>query len=461
MRVKQNPIVKALAALMIIVPLYFLVTNKSDNQTTEQSNTSSTAAGKPAVTENEAIAALGGYLSTVEEEQKKLKQTLSNVVTKDDVAKLISETKTPTGTVNEEALLAKVNSVVEAKTKELQQRLLEQSQVKPNQVGDVNSEIPFSDTFEVNTGNAQLGASASNAGNAGAGDAIQWVYPVGFPVEGEKGAVENFLSTGSNLGRGARSVAESAKESAASATEALKDELKPIPYATIHSDSSIHNATALTALIGRVERKGQTHDPFRFQVILSGDTLMANGHTMPGVANAIVSGVGTGDTAFSCVRGRVTSITFNFEDGRIFNQKGTYERPIAELGDRWGNPCIKGIMVDDVEKYIAAQGLIGGLSSYADTIAKQQQTLTSSGNSTSLSLTGNAGQLAAGSIASGGLEKTGQVLAERFENYYEAVYVPPGEKVSLLFIESVPIDYVPTNRKVSYETRSNPIAYLE
>ena len=120
MRVKQNPIVKALAALMIIVPLYFLVTNKSDNQTTEQSNKSSTTTGKPAVTENEAIAALGGYLSTVEEEQKKLKQTLSNVVTKDDVAKLISETKTPTGTVNEEALLAKVNSVVEAKTKELQ-----------------------------------------------------------------------------------------------------------------------------------------------------------------------------------------------------------------------------------------------------------------------------------------------------------------------------------------------------
>jgi len=196
-------------------------------------------------------------------------------------------------------------------------------------------------------------------------------------------------------------------------------------------------------------------------VMLSGDTLMANGHTMPGVANAIVSGVGTGDMAFSCVRGRVTSVTFNFEDGRIYNQKGTYEKPIAELGDRWGNPCIKGVQVDDVGKYITAQGVVAGLSNYAETIAKQQQTLTSSGNSTSIGLTGNAGKLAAGSFASGGLNKTGEMLSERYENYYEAIYVPPGEKVSLLFVEDVPIDYIPTNRKVSYEENYSPITALD
>ena len=78
--------------------------------------------------------------------------------------------------------------------------------------------------------------------------------------------------------------------------------------------------------------------------------------------------------------------TFNFADGRIYNQKGTYEKPIAELGDRWGNPCIKGVQVDDVGKYITAQGLVAGLSNYAETITKQQQTLTSSGNSTSIGI---------------------------------------------------------------------------
>ena len=53
------------------------------------------------------------------------------------------------------------------------------------------------------------------------------------------------------------------------------------------------------------------------------------------------------------------------------------------------------------------------------------------------------------------------MLSERYENYYEAIYVPPGEKVSLLFVEDVPIDYIPTNRKVSYEENYSPITALD
>lgn len=454
MRIKQNPLVKAMAALMIFVPLYFLATSSSEEKSEKvESKSDSKNSVKPAVTENEAIAALSGYLSTVESEQGILKQKLDSVVTKDDIAKMLSDAQITAPAVNEGALLDKVNQLVTDKTKTLQKQLLEKSAVSPNSVGNADSEIPFGEAFEVNI--PSKGSSGNND------DEIHWAYPVGFQLEKDGKSVVDMFGTGDSWGKHAGKFAGNVKASAADTKALLEEELKPIPYATIHGDSSIHGATALTALIGRVERKGKTHDPFRFQVMLSGDTLMANGQTMPGVANAIVSGVGTGDMAFSCVRGKVTSITFNFEDGRIYRQKGSYEEPLAEIGDKWGNPCIRGELISDIEKYIVAQGTVAGLASYADTIAKQQQTLTSSGNSTSLDLTGDAGTLAMGSFASGGLNKTAETLSERYENYYEAIYVPPGEKLSLLFIDDINIDYIPTNRKVSYESNYHNTASLD
>lgn len=454
MRIKQTPLIKGLTALMVIIPIYFLATDSNDDSETKGSpKDTEQGSGKPLQTENEAIAAMSAYLSTVESEQQRIKESLDNSVTKNDLQKIIDSSKSNSGgNVDEEALLDKVSKLIDNKTKAIKDKIIADNTIAPSHVGNVDKEMPFSDAFDVNTG----GSSKSQKS-----DEIQWAYPVGITPDGDSGVIDSLLGSNSAFSRKAGNFADNVKDSAADAKSKLEMELKPIPYATIHSDSSIHNATALTALIGRIERKGKTHDPFRFQVILSGDTLMANGHTMPGVANAIVSGVGTGDMAFSCVRGRVTSITFNFTDGRIFNQKGSYEEPVAELGDRWGNPCIKGVPVDDVGEYIAAQGVVAGLSNYAETIAKQQQTLTSSGNSTSIGLTGDAGKLAAGSFASGSLNKTGEMLTERYESYYEAIYVPPGEKVSLLFVQDVPIDYIPTNRKVSYEENYNPITALD
>ena len=196
------------------------------------------------------------------------------------------------------------------------------------------------------------------------------------------------------------------------------------------------------------------------QVALSGDSLLANNHHLPEVANAIISGQAIGDKAFSCVRGYVTSITFNFSDGRIYNQTGTFSEPLAELADKWGNPCIKGVAVDDIGKYLAIQGAAAGISSFADTVAKQQQEIVSTGNNAALDLTGSAGKLAAGSFISGGLNKTSETLSERFESYYEAIYVQPGMNVSVLFLQDINIDYKPTNRKVSYEENSVAITSL-
>ena len=107
MRIKQNPIVKGLAALMVIIPIYFLATDskeESDVQTSPKESEKGT--GKPVQTENEAIAAMSAYLSTVEGEQKRMKESLDNAVTKDDLQQIIDSSKNNTGdSVDEEALL--------------------------------------------------------------------------------------------------------------------------------------------------------------------------------------------------------------------------------------------------------------------------------------------------------------------------------------------------------------------
>lgn len=459
MRIKQNPLIKAVVALMVFVPIYYFATNGEKTAGGElgkerDSHSGKRAdSGKPAETGNEAIAALSGYVTSVEEDQLALKRKLENVVTKEDVKALLGQLETKgEGGVDEEELFKKVSKMVNERTLELQKIILEQGSIPPGSVGNADDEIPFGDAFEVNLGDKaenQDGGGGKDGGKDGGEKAITWLYPVGF-VQEEEG-LNGLLDGLPTLGNKAEGFADDFGESVGDVKDALEAELKPIPYATIHSNSSIHGATALTALIGRIEKKGKTHDPFRFQIALSGDTLMANGQTMPGVANALVSGVATGDRAFSCVRGKITSITFNFSDGRIYNQEGTFEEPLAEMGDEWGNPCVRGILVDDIGKFIASQSAISGLASVAQSIAKQQQSITSAGNSQSIETTGSAGRLAMGDFVAGGLNKTSEILAERYENYYEAIYVGPGEKVSLMFIQDIIIDYKPTSRKVSYE----------
>ncbi len=403
MRIKQNPLVIGLVAVIVIVPLYYLVSNA--DKPTKKRQGAVVQSNQPRETANEEIAALSGYLSTVENEQKTIKLQLANLITKQDVEALLQTSKGESKPqIEMEDLLAKVNRMVNERANQLQKKILEQGSLPANQVGNVDDEIPFSDSygeaFEVDMGSE----------SAEQDEAIQWVYPIGLSPET---GVEGIFKGLPTLAKPANTSPDSEKNST---KEALEAALKPIPYATIHADSSIHGATALTALLGRVERKGLTHDPFRFQVILSADTLMANGHSMPGVANALVSGSASGDMAFRCVRGKVTSITFNFSDGRIYQQKGTFEQPLAEIGDQWGNPCIKGSLVDDIQQFIAVQGEVSGLASLAESISKQQQSITSTGNAQSLELSGSAGKLAAGSFATGGLTKSSELLASRFED---------------------------------------------
>jgi len=452
MRIKQNPLIKALTFVVIFVPIYYVATNNTDEESANGQPSGGSGNQQQVVTQNEEIAALSGYVTSVEEELKNTKNQLNEMVTEDDIKSLIAEVKGKGETVDQDKLMKEVNTLLDQKLGNFKKGLVDSGSVKSNEVGNVDDEIPFNEEFEIDgIEDAQVSASAD--------DEIQWIYPVGVELE-EGNVVENLLG-GNAFGDTLASAGDTLKNGATATKDALEEELKPIPYLTLPPDSSIHGAKSLNALVGRIERSGKTHDPFKFQIMLSGETLIANGHKASRISNAMVSGSATGDWANSCVRGRITSLTFVFDDGRIFNQKGTYEAPLAFLGDKWGNPCVRGVLVDDLEKFVAVQGGISGLATIADQVAKQQTSITGNDNSQSVELTGSAGKLAAGSFANGALNTTQEILAERYESYYEAVYVAPGEVVSLLVEQMIAIDYIPTNRKVNYDESSTGFASLD
>ena len=91
-----------------------------------------------------------------------------------------------------------------------------------------------------------------------------------------------------------------------------------IPVYTLHDAAILSNSRSVTPIIGRVPNGGDVRDPFRFRVVTGGENIMANGHRVPGVKDAIWSGYAVGVREESCVRGYIDTVTFVFEDGTIF-----------------------------------------------------------------------------------------------------------------------------------------------
>ena len=324
----------------------------------------------------------------------------------------------------------------------------------PNADGEVTFEVqPKNDSKE----NADMSASNSSSGfetsfevgserNTYQSGTTRWEMPVGYSNE-----------SGSVIGN--------VKDEMATWGEKVKSKGKPIsgtsseeeqvtPYITIPSDSRIYDVQAVTALVGRIEKNGQNRAPWEFSATLSGNASLANGFSLPEIEEARVSGVAIGDMAGECVKGFVTSITFIFPDGRIANGKGSVGEPLARVADEYGNPCVPGVYFDNINEVIAAQGTIAGLSSFASSIQKRQQSIQSSATSQSLVLDGSESLAALGAVGSGGLNKASDILAEKYDAYYSFVYVEPGESITLLVDNNIAIDYDETGRKVRYDEKT-------
>ncbi|MDX4957812.1 TIGR03752 family integrating conjugative element protein [Delftia acidovorans] len=253
---------------------------------------------------------------------------------------------------------------------------------------------------------------------------------------------------------------------AAQAAAAVKPE--PEPYYTLPENSTLAGVTAMTSLIGRVPVNGRVTDPMQFKAMVGRDNLAANGWELPeDLAGMIITGVAIGDMALSCTEGKVRSMTFVFDDGAIrtvsarrsgsSTSGGLSSASNADLGfisDLHGNPCIQGRFVTNAPTYLT--DIIGakGLGVAAEALAQAQTTTLNRGDSTSASVTGNAGSFALGRMGSAATEELTRWLTERLKSSFDAVVTPSGAQLVVHLDREIQIDKPVNPRKVVHRTQA-------
>lgn len=242
-----------------------------------------------------------------------------------------------------------------------------------------------------------------------------------------------------------------------------------LPFYTIAKNSTVVNSTALTALVGRVPLGSQVTDPYSFKIIIGRDNLIANGIELPEVAYSVASGKAVGDWTLGCVRGEVHSITFVFQDGTIRTvpkaesvYEGvvkTKEVKIGELSDAAGNPCVVGARITNAHTYLSQRIGVTAVSAAAEAAAASQTTVLTSvgggGIGTSTSVDGDTGKYILSKTFADSTMEAARWLDERQAQQFDAIYVPPGAKVSLHITEQIEIDYDTLGRKTNHVGMNN------
>ncbi|MAA80710.1 MAG: TIGR03752 family integrating conjugative element protein [Haliea sp.] len=300
------------------------------------------------------------------------------------------------------------------------------------------------------------GFAGSGTGAAVAPDAITWVAPLGSGIGGAGNSLSDHLNR--VTGRSGQGLGLPTPASGAAAEEA------PVPWYTVPRNATLMNATAMTALVGRVPIGAQVTDPYSFKVIIGTDNLAANGIEVPEVAYAIASGKAVGDWTLGCVRGDLHSITFVFEDGTIRTvpkAENVYEGNtqqqnivIGELSDEYGNPCVVGQRISNASTYLAQRiGVVSAAAAAEAAAASQTTQITTfdgGGAGVGTIVTGDMGEYILGqAIADGSLE-IARWLDERQAQQFDAIYVDPGARVSLHITEQLEIDYDPNGRRTNH-----------
>jgi integrating conjugative element protein (TIGR03752 family) len=233
---------------------------------------------------------------------------------------------------------------------------------------------------------------------------------------------------------------------------------KPRPYYTINDQATLTNATAFTALIGRVPISGQVRDPMPIKVITGADNLATNGLEIPEVAGAVWGGRAIGDWTLGCVRGDLDVVTFIFEDGTIVTHRNAAGEPLAYLWDAFGNPCVAGERVTNAAQYLGSRVALTTAAAAADAAAASETTNVVSGavGTTTSAVTGDRGRYVLGKSVSSGVEEVSRWLDARMQDSFDAIYVPPGGLVTVNVSRELPIDYDPTARRLRHAGRLDP-----
>ena len=231
-----------------------------------------------------------------------------------------------------------------------------------------------------------------------------------------------------------------------------------IPVYTLPDAATLVQNATMTPLVGRVPFRGRLRDPFRFKLITGATNLASNGHHIPGIANAVWTGYVVGVREQSCARAYIDTVTFTFEDGRIHtvhkgkgntSKDASVQDNLGFLTDQWGKPCIRGQYFNNAGAYLRDRGVAAFLDGLADAYANAQLTTYNNDGLTTY-VSGNTYEYAGAKGIANAAGDIAQYVAERAEDAFDVIYVPPGIQVQIFVESQIPIDYDTDGRKLHY-----------
>ena len=295
-------------------------------------------------------------------------------------------------------------------------------------------------------------------------------------IEGSRNAVDNALNNAERLGLAPRGTIDQNGKNITLSNGKKKS--VTTPYFTIEASATLIDATAMTAMIGRVPVGGRVQDPFPVKIILGDENLATNGYYIPGLKGIVFEGVATGNWNLSCVTVDLIAATFTFADGRIQHmpnldkneyegkQAGTIEtqpfssdkskgssgESIGYISTPQGATCIGGERVTDAPQQLATVGVLGMAKNYFDAKALAETTQTTSPltGSSSGTITGDKMKFALGATEAGAAQTVLDFYKSHTRDSFDAIVVNPGATVSLHITRDLYGDYNTGSRKLAY-----------
>ena len=235
---------------------------------------------------------------------------------------------------------------------------------------------------------------------------------------------------------------------------------QPSPVYTL-PPTTIIEARALTALVGRVPIDGRIETPWRFKLISTARNMTSRRFQVPDLEGVIWSGVAYGDYTLSCVSGTIDTVSYVFADGTVHHHR-TPSNPddisagIGWISDTQGNPCVPGEFKTNapgVIRNLATAGALEGLArGYAEA---QTRRTTDNDGQTSVSVTGDANDYALANAASDAVSESSRWLNRRLSDSFDAVYVPPGTGLIIHLEQQVELNRDDAGRRLDHEYRTN------
>lgn len=236
------------------------------------------------------------------------------------------------------------------------------------------------------------------------------------------------------------------------------------PVYTVASDATLVGSVAMTALVGRIPIDGTVNDPYPFKLVIGADNLTANGIELPDLAGAVVSGTATGDWTLSCVRGRIRSLTYVFNDGTVrtvpsstgslSTRASSSEGGLGWISDPFGIPCVSGRRISNARQYLTTQTLVTAAGAAAASLIDSDTgnlSFVRGSDGSSLGTVGITSDEAMARVLAGGVHDVSKWIEKLYGQATAAIYVPPLADVAVHIDVPLEIDFDTSGRKVKHQ----------